>query len=121
MLVRPSGLRSIIRPCRMLLEGLRMLGILLLVQRVACVSPTIVTQTWEKATEEAFISELLQLAEINLIRGLVMTKEVYSILEGFNGKLSKEETKSKKLSKDLKAMSLEKAQMESDKRFFQVR
>ncbi|KAL2471664.1 hypothetical protein Adt_39800 [Abeliophyllum distichum] len=58
---------------------------------------------------------------MNLIRGLVLTKEVYNILEGFDGKLNKEEANSKKLSEDLKAMSLEKAQMESDKRFLQIR
>ncbi|KAL2474541.1 hypothetical protein Adt_35277 [Abeliophyllum distichum] len=58
---------------------------------------------------------------MNLIRGLVLTKEVYSTLKGFDGKLSKEEANSKNLSEDLKAMSLEKAQLESDKRFLQVR
>ncbi|KAL2492108.1 hypothetical protein Adt_27736 [Abeliophyllum distichum] len=58
---------------------------------------------------------------MNLIRGMVLSKEVDSTFEGFYGKLCKEETNSKKLSKDLKAMSLEKAQLESDKRFLQVR
>ncbi|KAL2513094.1 hypothetical protein Adt_18694 [Abeliophyllum distichum] len=58
---------------------------------------------------------------MNLICGLVLTNEVYSTLEGFDGKFAKEEANSKKLSKDLKVMSLEKAQLESDKRFLQVR
>ncbi|KAL2533605.1 hypothetical protein Adt_06956 [Abeliophyllum distichum] len=58
---------------------------------------------------------------MNLIRGLVLTKEVYSTLKGFDGKLGKEETNSKKLSEDLKTMSLEKAQLESKKRFLQVK
>ncbi|KAL2506000.1 hypothetical protein Adt_21621 [Abeliophyllum distichum] len=52
---------------------------------------------------------------MNLIRGLVLTKEVYSTLEGFDGKLGKEKANSKKLSEDLKVMSLEKAQLESKK------
>ncbi|KAL2506248.1 hypothetical protein Adt_21869 [Abeliophyllum distichum] len=56
---------------------------------------------------------------MNLIRWL-LTKKVYSTLEGLDGKLGKEEANSKKLSKDLKAMSLEKAQLESDERFLQV-
>ncbi|KAL2466075.1 hypothetical protein Adt_41926 [Abeliophyllum distichum] len=58
---------------------------------------------------------------MNLIRELVLTKEVCSTLKGFDGKLRKEEANSKKLSKDLKAMSHVKAQLESDKRFLQVR
>ncbi|KAL2518251.1 hypothetical protein Adt_14498 [Abeliophyllum distichum] len=57
---------------------------------------------------------------MNLVCGLVLTKEVFSTLESFNGKLAKEEANSKKLSKELKAMSLEKAQLESEKKF-QVR
>ncbi|KAL2480447.1 hypothetical protein Adt_33413 [Abeliophyllum distichum] len=58
---------------------------------------------------------------MNLIHGLGLTKDVYSTLEGFDGKFAKEEANSKKLSKDLKAMSLEKAQLESEKRFIQAR
>ncbi|KAL2497845.1 Uncharacterized protein Adt_23395 [Abeliophyllum distichum] len=58
---------------------------------------------------------------MNLIHWLVLTKEVYSTLEGFNGKFAKEEANLKKLSEDLKAMSLEKAQLELEKRFLQVR
>ncbi|KAL2490959.1 hypothetical protein Adt_26587 [Abeliophyllum distichum] len=57
---------------------------------------------------------------MNLIRELVLTKELYSTLEDFDGKLNKEVAKSIKLSEDLKAMSLEKAQLESDKKFLQV-
>ncbi|KAL2471356.1 hypothetical protein Adt_39492 [Abeliophyllum distichum] len=49
---------------------------------------------------------------MNLIRGLVLTKEVCSTLEGFDGKLDKEEANSKKLSKDLNVMSLEKVQLD---------
>ncbi|KAL2526617.1 hypothetical protein Adt_11671 [Abeliophyllum distichum] len=58
---------------------------------------------------------------MNLIWKLVLTMEVYSTLEDFDCKFSKEEAKSKKLSKDLKVMSLEKAQLESDKMFLQIR
>ncbi|KAL2526652.1 hypothetical protein Adt_11706 [Abeliophyllum distichum] len=58
---------------------------------------------------------------MNLIRGLVLTKKVYNTLKGFDGKLSKEEANLKKLFEDLKTMSLEKAQLELDKRFLQVR
>ncbi|KAL2542589.1 hypothetical protein Adt_03567 [Abeliophyllum distichum] len=57
---------------------------------------------------------------MNIIPGLVLTKEVYNTLKGFDGKLSKEKANLKKLFEDLKVMSLEKAQLESDKRFFQV-
>ncbi|KAL2474807.1 hypothetical protein Adt_35543 [Abeliophyllum distichum] len=41
--------------------------------------------------------------------------------KSFDGKLTKEEANSKKLSDELKAMSLEKAQLESEKRILQVR
>ncbi|KAL2542244.1 hypothetical protein Adt_03222 [Abeliophyllum distichum] len=65
-------------------------------------------------------NDILTLAEMNLIYGLVLTKELYSTLEGFDRKFAKEEANLKKLSKNLKAMSLGKAQLESDKRFLQV-
>ncbi|KAL2528416.1 Cold-regulated plasma membrane protein 4-like [Forsythia ovata] len=42
-------------------------------------------------------------------------------LEGFDGKLSEKEPKSKKLSEDLRTMSLEKAQLESNKRALQFK
>ncbi|KAL2466829.1 hypothetical protein Adt_42680 [Abeliophyllum distichum] len=58
---------------------------------------------------------------MNLVRGLVLTKEVFGTLEDFDDKLTKEEANSKKLSEELKVMSLEKAQLESKKRFLQVR
>ncbi|KAL2497696.1 hypothetical protein Adt_23246 [Abeliophyllum distichum] len=58
---------------------------------------------------------------MNLVRRLVLTKEVFGTLDGFDGKLVKEEANSKKLSEELKAMSLEKAQLESEKKFLQVR
>ncbi|KAL2474402.1 hypothetical protein Adt_35138 [Abeliophyllum distichum] len=67
------------------------------------------------------LSDLLRLVEMNLIRGLVLTMEVYNTLEGFDGKFTKEKANSKKLSKDLKAMRLEKVQLESEKRFHQAR
>ncbi|KAL2518145.1 hypothetical protein Adt_14392 [Abeliophyllum distichum] len=50
------------------------------------------------------------------MHGLVLTKEVYDTVEGFDGKLAKEEANSKKLSEELKAMSLDKAQLEIHKR-----
>ncbi|KAL2506472.1 hypothetical protein Adt_22093 [Abeliophyllum distichum] len=79
------------------------------------------TQPWEKTAEEALIRDLLRLAEMNLVRGLVLTKEVFNTLKGFDGKLAKEEANLKKLSEELKAMSSEKAQLESEKKFLQVR
>ncbi|KAL2526054.1 hypothetical protein Adt_11108 [Abeliophyllum distichum] len=80
------------------------------------------TWLWVSAAEEASTRDLLRLAEMNLVRGLVLTKEVFGTFEGFDGKLAKEEANSKKLSENLKkAMSLEKAQLESEKRFLQVR
>ncbi|KAL2497590.1 hypothetical protein Adt_23140 [Abeliophyllum distichum] len=57
---------------------------------------------------------------MNLMHGLVLTKEVFGTLEGFDGKLTKGVAHSKKLSEELKAMSLEKAQLESEKRFLQA-
>ncbi|KAL2541346.1 hypothetical protein Adt_02324 [Abeliophyllum distichum] len=144
MSVRLDNLRSVAGIRQMLSMRMEMHGtfLLLLVQRVAyenseldpsalellSASPVIVAasvykywiQSWEKAAEEPSISDLLKLAEMNLIRGLVLTKEVYSILEDFDGKFAKEEVNLKKLSEDLETMSLEKAQLESEKRFFQV-
>ncbi|KAL2480903.1 hypothetical protein Adt_33869 [Abeliophyllum distichum] len=49
---------------------------------------------------------------MNLVRGFILVKELFGTFESFNA----EEAKSKKLSEDLKAMSLEKAQLESEKR-----
>ncbi|KAL2543158.1 hypothetical protein Adt_04136 [Abeliophyllum distichum] len=63
------------------------------------------TQRWEKTAEEATVRERLQLAEINLVRGLLLAKELFGTIESFDD----EEAKSKKLSEDLKVMSLEKA------------
>ncbi|KAL2455996.1 hypothetical protein Adt_46995 [Abeliophyllum distichum] len=62
------------------------------------------TQSWEKAVEEATVRERLQLDEVNLARGFVLAKELFSAFESFDV----EEAKSKKLSEDLKAMGLEK-------------
>ncbi|KAL2497251.1 hypothetical protein Adt_22801 [Abeliophyllum distichum] len=56
---------------------------------------------------------------MNLVRELVLAKELFGTIESFDGQCSEEEAKSKKLSKNLKAMSLEKAQLESDKRALQ--
>ncbi|KAL2505076.1 hypothetical protein Adt_20697 [Abeliophyllum distichum] len=79
------------------------------------------TQSWEKVAKKTSKGDFLRLVEMNMIHWMVLTKEVYSTLESFDGKLDKEEANSKKLSEDLKAMSLEKAHLESDKRFLQVR
>ncbi|KAL2467078.1 hypothetical protein Adt_42929 [Abeliophyllum distichum] len=70
------------------------------------------TSRWEKVVEEATVLERLQLAEVNLVRGLVLAKDVFSAFASFDA----EDSKSKKLAKDLKVMGLEKAQLESDKR-----
>ncbi|KAL2526423.1 hypothetical protein Adt_11477 [Abeliophyllum distichum] len=48
---------------------------------------------------------------MNLVRGFVLVKELFGTFESFDAN----EAKSKKLSEDLKAMSLEKAQPESKK------
>ncbi|KAL2458540.1 hypothetical protein Adt_45870 [Abeliophyllum distichum] len=88
------------------------------------VSPAIVTAsvykywtlTWEKATEKASINDFLQLMEMTLVRGLILNKEVCNTFADFEGKFNKDETKSKKLSKDLKIMSTEKAQLDLDNR-----
>ncbi|KAL2497476.1 Plus3 domain-containing protein [Abeliophyllum distichum] len=70
------------------------------------------TSSWEKVAEEATVLERLQLAEVNLVRGLVLTKDIFSSFTSFEA----EDSKSKKLAEDLKVMGLEKAQLESDKR-----
>ncbi|KAL2505487.1 hypothetical protein Adt_21108 [Abeliophyllum distichum] len=75
------------------------------------------TQSWEKATEEATVRERLQLAEMNLARGFILAKELFSAFERFDA----EETKSKKLFEDLKAIGLEKVQLESEKRTLQFK
>ncbi|KAL2532051.1 hypothetical protein Adt_05402 [Abeliophyllum distichum] len=66
----------------------------------------------EKAVEEVTVREQLQLAEVNLARGFVLAKELFSAFKSFDV----EEAQSKKLAEDLKAMGLEKVQLESDKR-----
>ncbi|KAL2542700.1 hypothetical protein Adt_03678 [Abeliophyllum distichum] len=58
---------------------------------------------------------------MSIARWLILNKEVYITVDGCENKFSKEEAKSKKLSKDLKAMGLEKAQLESDKRALQFK
>ncbi|KAL2480496.1 hypothetical protein Adt_33462 [Abeliophyllum distichum] len=75
------------------------------------------TQSWEKATEEATVRERLQMAEVNLARGFVLAKELFSTFESFDAK----EAKSKKLCEDLNAMGLEKAQLKSEKRALQFK
>ncbi|KAL2498250.1 Plus3 domain-containing protein [Abeliophyllum distichum] len=75
------------------------------------------TPSWEKATEEATVYERLQLNEVNLVRGFVLAKEIFSAFKSFDA----EEDKSKKFAKDLKAMGIEKAQLESDKRALQFK
>ncbi|KAL2458536.1 hypothetical protein Adt_45866 [Abeliophyllum distichum] len=54
---------------------------------------------------------------MNLVRGFVLDKELFDTIESFYG----DEAKSKKLFEDLKAMSLEKAQLESEKRSLQFK
>ncbi|KAL2497921.1 Plus3 domain-containing protein [Abeliophyllum distichum] len=75
------------------------------------------TPSWEKVAKETTVLERLQLAEVNLVRGLVLTKDIFSAFASFDA----EEAKSKKLAKDLKAMGLEKAQLESEKRALQFK
>ncbi|KAL2486226.1 hypothetical protein Adt_30982 [Abeliophyllum distichum] len=57
------------------------------------------------------------LAEVNLVRGLVIAKDIFNIFASFDA----EEAKSKKLAKDLKAIGFEKMQLESDKRALQFK
>ncbi|KAL2505109.1 Uncharacterized protein Adt_20730 [Abeliophyllum distichum] len=57
------------------------------------------------------------LAEVNLVRGLVLAKEIFSAFASFDT----EDSKSKKLAKDLKVMGLEKAKLESDKSALQFK
>ncbi|KAL2518609.1 Uncharacterized protein Adt_14856 [Abeliophyllum distichum] len=75
------------------------------------------TSSWEKVAEVATVLEWLQLAEVNLVRGLVLAKDIFSAFVSFDA----EDSKSKKLSEDLKVMGLEKAQLESDKRDLQFK
>ncbi|KAL2505558.1 Plus3 domain-containing protein [Abeliophyllum distichum] len=75
------------------------------------------TSSWEKVVEQATILERLQLAEVNLVRGLVLAKDIFCAFAS----LDAEDSKSKKLVEDLKAMGLEKAQLESDKRALQFK
>ncbi|KAL2526321.1 hypothetical protein Adt_11375 [Abeliophyllum distichum] len=63
------------------------------------------TSTWEKANEKASMGELLKLVEMTIARGLILNKEVYITLAGFEDKLGKEKAKSKKYAVDLKVMS----------------
>ncbi|KAL2497954.1 Uncharacterized protein Adt_23504 [Abeliophyllum distichum] len=58
---------------------------------------------------------------LELLRAPSAIMVVYSTLKGFDSKFAKEEANSKKLFEDLKTMSLEKAQLESEKRFLEVR
>ncbi|KAL2467024.1 hypothetical protein Adt_42875 [Abeliophyllum distichum] len=75
------------------------------------------TSSWEKVSEEATVLERLQLAEVNLVRGLVLAKDIFSAFASFDA----EDSKSKKLAEDLKVMGLKKAQLESDKRVLQFK
>ncbi|KAL2531747.1 hypothetical protein Adt_05098 [Abeliophyllum distichum] len=61
------------------------------------------------------------MVEMSIARELILNKEVYNTVASFDGKLGKEKAKLKKLSKDLKTISLEKAQLESDKRTLQFK
>ncbi|KAL2532521.1 hypothetical protein Adt_05872 [Abeliophyllum distichum] len=61
------------------------------------------------------------MAEMSMARWLILNKEVYNTVVGYEIKFSKEVAKSKKLSEDLKAMGLETAQLELDKRDLQFK
>ncbi|KAL2475193.1 hypothetical protein Adt_35929 [Abeliophyllum distichum] len=65
----------------------------------------------------ATVCEQLQLAEVNLVRDLVLAKDAFSAFASFDA----EDSKSKKLAEDLKVMGLEKVQLESDKRALQFK
>ncbi|KAL2505252.1 Uncharacterized protein Adt_20873 [Abeliophyllum distichum] len=56
------------------------------------------TSSWEKVAEEATVLEWLQLAEVNLVRGIVLAKDIFSTFASFDA----EDSKSKKLAEDLK-------------------
>ncbi|KAL2533135.1 hypothetical protein Adt_06486 [Abeliophyllum distichum] len=75
------------------------------------------TSSWEKVVEEATVLERLQLAEVNLVRGLVLAKDIFSVFASFDV----EDSKSKKLAEDLKVVGLKKAQLESDRRVLQFK
>ncbi|KAL2513136.1 hypothetical protein Adt_18736 [Abeliophyllum distichum] len=75
------------------------------------------TPSWEKVVEDVTVLERFQLAEVNLVRGLVLAKDIFSAFVSFDA----EEARSKKLVEDLKARGLEKAQLESDKRVLQFK
>ncbi|KAL2487001.1 hypothetical protein Adt_31757 [Abeliophyllum distichum] len=63
------------------------------------------TSSWKKVAEEVTVLERLQLAEVNLVRGLVLAKDTFNAFASFDA----EDSKSKKLVEDLKVMGLEKA------------
>ncbi|KAL2471019.1 hypothetical protein Adt_39155 [Abeliophyllum distichum] len=75
------------------------------------------TSSWKKVAEEATVLEWLQLAEVNLVRGLVLAKDIFSAFASFDA----EDSKSKKLAEDLKVVGLEKAHLESNKRALQLK
>ncbi|KAL2471337.1 hypothetical protein Adt_39473 [Abeliophyllum distichum] len=66
------------------------------------------TPSWEKVVEKATVLERLQLAEMNLVLGLILPKDIFSSFARFDA----EEAKSNKLAEDLKAMGLEKKRVE---------
>ncbi|KAL2505229.1 hypothetical protein Adt_20850 [Abeliophyllum distichum] len=70
-----------------------------------------ILQLWRRVLER------LQLAEVNLVPGFVLSKEISSAFASFDA----EEAKSKKLAENLKAMGFEKVQLESDKRALQFK
>ncbi|KAL2527230.1 hypothetical protein Adt_12284 [Abeliophyllum distichum] len=79
------------------------------------------TPMWKKATKKASMNDLLQLAKMTLVWGLVLNNEVCNTLVGFKDKFSKEKDKLKKLSEDLKEISTEKVQLKSDNRALQFK
>ncbi|KAL2532924.1 hypothetical protein Adt_06275 [Abeliophyllum distichum] len=60
---------------------------------------------------------MVVLAKVNLVRGLVLHKDIFGVFASFDA----EDSKSKKLLEDLKVMGLEKAQLDSDKRALQFK
>ncbi|KAL2486876.1 hypothetical protein Adt_31632 [Abeliophyllum distichum] len=84
---------------------------------VAASVPRYWTPSWEKVAKKMTVLERLQLVEVNLVRGLVLAKDIFSTFVNYDA----EDSKSKKLAEDLKAMGLEKAQLESDKRALQFK
>ncbi|KAL2465565.1 Uncharacterized protein Adt_41416 [Abeliophyllum distichum] len=70
--------------------------------------------TWEKAVEQATMSELIKMTVMNTAKGLVLNNELFNVLASFEGTLGKEKAKLNKLADDLKAMSSENTKFDSE-------